>query len=237
MTRVVLVHGFTQTRRSWDTVGRALAARFDVVALDAPGHGERADVALDLWQGARLLAQQGGAAAYVGYSMGGRLCLHVALAHPDLVERLVLLGATAGIRDAAERARRRADDEARAARIERDGVDAFLRDWLDQPLLATLPAEARGLDDRRTNTAAGLAASLRLAGTGAQEPLWDRLAELEMPVLVVAGARDATFAAHAREMAAAIGANARVALVPGAGHAAHLERPDAFVELVGSFVR
>jgi 2-succinyl-6-hydroxy-2,4-cyclohexadiene-1-carboxylate synthase len=236
MTRVVLVHGFTQTHRSWDVVARELAPTYDVVALDAPGHGELSDVVLDLWQGARLVAQQGGPAAYVGYSMGGRLCLHVALAHPDFVEALVLVGATAGIRDDVERVNRRRDDEARAARIERDGVDAFLRDWLAQPLLASLPAEARLLDDRRTNTAAGLAASLRLAGSGAQDPLWHRLAELEMPVLLVAGERDEKFAALAREMAAAIGANAHVAMVADAGHAAHLERPDAFVAIVRTFL-
>ena len=236
MTRVVLVHGFTQTGRSWDVVARALASEHDVVALDAPGHGELADVALDLWQGARLLAQQGGRAAYAGYSMGGRLCLHVALAHPDFVEALVLVGTTAGIRDDVERADRKRDDEARAARIERDGVDPFLREWLAQPLFTSLPPEARGLDDRRTNTAAGLAGSLRLAGTGAQEPLWDRLAELEMPVLLVAGERDEKFTALAHEMATAIGGNARVALVADAGHAAHLERPGAFVEIVRTFL-
>ena len=236
MTRVVLVHGFTQTRRSWDVVARALAPRHEVVALDAPGHGELAEVALDLWQGARLIAQLGGRAAYVGYSMGGRLCLHVALAHPDFVEALVLVGATAGIRDEDERDGRRRDDEATAARIERDGVDAFLRDWLAQPLFASLAPEATGVDDRRTNTAVGLAASLRLAGTGAQEPLWDRLHELEMPVLLVAGERDDKFSVLAGEMAAAIGENAHFALVPGAGHAAHLERADAFVEIVTSFL-
>jgi 2-succinyl-6-hydroxy-2,4-cyclohexadiene-1-carboxylate synthase len=236
MSRVVLVHGFTQTHRSWDVVIGALAPRHEVVALDAPGHGELADVGLDLWQGARLVAQQGGRAAYVGYSMGGRLCLHVALAHPDFVEALVLVGATAGIRDEGERARRRRDDEERAARIERDGVDAFLREWLAQPLFASLPHEARGLDDRRTNTAAGLAASLRLAGTGAQQPLWNRLAELDMPVLLVAGERDERFTALAHEMEHEIGGNARVALVAGAGHAAHLERPDAFVAVMETFL-
>ena len=236
MTRVVLVHGFTQTRRSWDVVARALSPTNDVVALDAPGHGELSDVALDLWQGARLVAQQGGQAAYAGYSMGGRLCLHVALAHPDFVEALVLVGTTAGIRDDVERVDRQRDDEARAARIERDGVDVFLREWLAQPLLASLPRDAQGLDDRRRNRAAGLAASLRLAGTGAQESLWPRLDELEMPVLLVAGERDEKFAVVAREMAVAIGGNARVALVEGAGHAAHLERPDTFVEIVRAFL-
>src|SRR6185295_14187445 len=147
MTHVVLVHGFTQTRRSWDVVVGALASRHDVVALDAPGHGELADVALELWQGARLLAQQGGRGAYVGYSMGGRLCLHVALAHPDFVQALVLVGTTAGIRDDRERGLRQQADEARAERIERDGIDTFLREWLAQPLLASLSPESMGMDD------------------------------------------------------------------------------------------
>jgi 2-succinyl-6-hydroxy-2,4-cyclohexadiene-1-carboxylate synthase len=236
MTRVALVHGFTQTRRSWDVVARLLGDEHAVIALDAPGHGELADAALDPWQGARLLAQQGGEATYVGYSMGARLCLHIALAHPDHVESLVLIGATAGITDESERAARRRADEERAARIERDGVDAFLREWLAQPLFASLPPEARGLQDRRTNTAAGLAASLRLAGTGAQDPLWDRLSELEMPVLLVVGELDHKFTALAHEMAAAIGANARVVSVTGAGHAVHLEQPEAFVAVVRAFL-
>src|SRR5438552_635839 len=125
MTRVVLVHGFTQTHRSWDAVVNALAPEHDVVALDMPGHGALSDVALDLWQGARLVAQQ---------------------------------------------------------------------------------------------------------------PLWNRLAELEMPVLLVAGERDQRFSEIAREMALATGSNARVALVADAGHAAHLERPDPFVEIVKTFL-
>jgi 2-succinyl-6-hydroxy-2,4-cyclohexadiene-1-carboxylate synthase len=236
MTRVVLVHGFTQTRRSWDRVAPALAARHEVVALDLPGHGELGDAALDLWQGARLLAQRGGAAAYAGYSMGGRLCLHLALAHPDLVEALVLLGATAGIEDGEARARRRLEDERRSEQLERDGVEAFVDEWLAQPMFASLSRDAAGVDDRRRNSVAGLAASLRLAGTGAQEPLWHRLGELEMPVLLVTGERDERFRALARRMAKAIGANARLAVVPGAGHAAHLERPDTFAELVAGFL-
>jgi 2-succinyl-6-hydroxy-2,4-cyclohexadiene-1-carboxylate synthase len=217
-------------------VTSALAERYETVAVDAPGHGELGDVALGLWQGARLLAQQGGTATYVGYSMGGRLCLHLALAHPDLVEGLALLGATAGIDDDDARARRRQEDEQRAERLERDGLEAFLEDWLAQPMFASLPRDAAGIADRRRNTAAGLAASLRLAGTGAQEPLWDRLDELEMPVLLVAGEGDERFTAAAHRMATAIGDNARVALVRDAGHAAHLEQPQAFVDILTGFL-
>ncbi|MGH9128971.1 MAG: alpha/beta fold hydrolase [Acidimicrobiales bacterium] len=248
--RVVLVHGFTQTARSWGTVAATLAgAGHEVVLPDAPGHGGSADIAADLATGARLLGEAGGGATYVGYSMGARLCLHLALAQPELVERLVMLGATAGIEDPAARAARRRADETLADSLdpppgsEGDPVgepaarlDAFLDEWLARPLFATLPPQAAGLDDRRRNTPAGLASSLRLAGTGTQESLWDRLHELAMPTLVMAGALDAAFAARAARMVAAIGPNATLALLPGAGHAAHLEQPGAFAGELFRFV-
>jgi 2-succinyl-6-hydroxy-2,4-cyclohexadiene-1-carboxylate synthase len=164
--------------------------------------------------------------------MGGRLALHLALGRPEVVEALVLVSATAGIEDATERAERREADDALARRLETIGLDAFLDEWLRGPLFARLTPDAADLPDRRRNTAAGLASSLRLAGTGTQEPLWSRLPELSMPVLVVAGDQDETFAAVGRRMAAEIGPNASYADVPGAGHSAHLEQPAVFVRTV-----
>lgn len=224
--RVVLAHGFTQTLASWEPLAARLRPRWQVVRADLPGHGGSGAVRADLPGAARLLGQVGGPAAYVGYSLGGRVCLRLALDRPDLVGALVLLGASPGIQDPAARAERRAADEALAVRIERDGVEAFLDRWLAGPLFATLPSERAGRAARLANTAEGLAAALRLLGTGAQEPLWDRLAGLHPPVLLLAGALDARFADLAARMAAAIGPRARTGLVPGAGHAAHLERPD-----------
>jgi 2-succinyl-6-hydroxy-2,4-cyclohexadiene-1-carboxylate synthase len=229
MSRLVLVHGFTQTGASWAATAGALAVGHEVVCPDAPGHGSKAGVRSDLWEGARILGEECGRAAYVGYSMGGRLALHLALADPERVTALVLVGATGGIDDADERAARRASDEALADRLERIGADAFLDEWLAQPLFAGLPAEARG---GRSTDATGMASSLRLAGTGTQEPLWDRLGGLSMPVLVVAGERDAKFRALGQRLVGTIGANAELMLVPDAGHAAHLEQPGAFVALV-----
>jgi 2-succinyl-6-hydroxy-2,4-cyclohexadiene-1-carboxylate synthase len=234
--RVVLVHGFTQTLGSWRAVGDRLARRRETVRVDLPGHGGSAAARVGFAAAARLLGEAGGVAAYVGYSLGGRLCLRLALERPDLVEALVLLGASPGIADPGDRARRRADDEALAARLERDGVAAFLDRWLAGPLFATLPAAAAGRDERLANTPEGLASALRRLGSGAQEPLWDRLAGLRPPTLLVAGALDNKFTAIARAMAAAIGPGARVALVPGAGHAVHLERPAATAGLVEAFL-
>jgi 2-succinyl-6-hydroxy-2,4-cyclohexadiene-1-carboxylate synthase len=233
---VVLVHGFTQTLASWGPVAGRLAGRFEVVRVDLPGHGGSGRVRVGFEEAAGLVGEAGGPGAYVGYSLGGRLCLRLALDQPDLVRGLVLIGASPGIANPGQREARRAADEALARRIERDGVEAFLDAWLGGPLFASLPVEAAGREERLANTAEGLASALRRLGTGAQEPLWDRLGELGSPVMLVAGERDRKFAGIAGEMAAAIGPTARVELVAGAGHAVHLERPDETAALVEEFV-
>jgi 2-succinyl-6-hydroxy-2,4-cyclohexadiene-1-carboxylate synthase len=160
----------------------------------------------------------------------------VALRHPDLVRRLVLVSATGGMDDPEERAARRRADEMLAAKVETEGVATFVAWWLDRPLFATLPPEAAALDSRLGGTAAGLAASLRLAGTGTQQPLWSQLPQLKMPVLVVAGSEDDAYLAHGRRLASGVGSNATLVVVPGAGHACHLERPDAFLEIIRPFL-
>jgi 2-succinyl-6-hydroxy-2,4-cyclohexadiene-1-carboxylate synthase len=231
-SRIVLLHGFGQTGRCWGPLAPALAGGHEVVRLDAPGHGGSTGTVADLPTTGRLMAQAGGPAVYLGYSMGARMALHVATEAPDVVQALVLVGGTPGIEDDAERARRRAADRALAQRIRDDGVDAFVERWLAMPMFAGLPPGARFDDERRRNTAEGLATSLELAGTGSQAPLWDALPDIEAPVLVVAGEDDHRYAAIAERTAGAIGPNARAALVPGAGHSAHLEQPERAVDLV-----
>lgn len=234
--RLVLVHGFGQTGRCWEPVASQLARDHDVWTVDAPGHGSSPPVETDLAGGARLIADAGGRATYVGYSMGARYALHVAVHRPEVVERLVLIGGTAGIEDAAERAGRRERDRAMAGHIREVGVEAFLASWFDQPLFATLPDDARFMDERRRNTADGLARSLELAGTGAQRPLWAALPDLAVPVLAVAGQLDERYATIAHRMAEAVGASGQAGILPGAGHAAHLERPAEFVRLLRTWL-
>ena len=234
--RLALVHGFTQSGRAWGPVGPRLAERYQVVALDAPGHGRSSSVVADLPRGADMMAEavsaHGGPTAWLGYSMGGRFALHVALRHPRLVEKLVLVSTTAGLDDPTERAARRESDEALADRVEAEGMEPFLRWWLAQPLFASLPSSQAEIETRLEGTAAGLAGSLRTAGTGSQDPLWDRLHSLTMPVLIVAGQADTKFRMLAERLHEAIGANSSVATIDGAGHACHLERPDEFLDVV-----
>lgn len=223
--RMVFVHGFTQTGRSWVPVAEHVAAhRREAVLVDLPGHGDSGNVRADLRRTADLLASTTGPAVYVGYSLGGRVCLHLALMYPHIVDRLVLIGATPGIVDDDERSARRASDERLAQHLLDVGVDAFLDEWTAQPLFHGLALDPDERADRLRNTAAGLASSLRLCGTGTQVPLWERLVELNMPVFAMAGEHDHKFVPIAERIAASV-PEGTFATVLDAGHAAHLQQP------------
>jgi 2-succinyl-6-hydroxy-2,4-cyclohexadiene-1-carboxylate synthase len=219
--RVRLVHGFTQTAESWNPVEARLPRDWDVQALEVPD-------GLDFGATSSALGQRGGGASvWIGYSMGARLCLRLALDRPAVVQRLVLVSGTPGIRSAADRRARRASDEELARSIEDDGVGPFLERWMDQRLFETLPRDAAMLDDRRRgNTVLRLVHQLRALGQGSQTPLWDRLGELAMPVLLVSGQWDRAYTELASQMATAIGDNATHVVIPKAGHSVNLERPE-----------
>jgi 2-succinyl-6-hydroxy-2,4-cyclohexadiene-1-carboxylate synthase len=244
--RVVFLHGFTQGPGSWEQVLAGLDPSYEIVRVTLPGHGPAGSASaaarLPFEIAAGVIADAVTATAgrepatWFGYSLGGRLALRVALDGPDVVDSLVLLGATAGIEDAAARADRVEIDERLAGGLERKGVEQFIDGWLAQALFSRLPRDAAGVEERRAGTVEGLASALRLLGAGAQEPVWERLGELGMPVLLLAGEHDTKFAALAFRMAAAIGDNAGITFVPGAGHAAHLERPGSVATILSRFL-
>ena len=232
---VVLLHGFTHTGASWDPVVAALAESYRALAPDIRGHGSaagREPVTLGA-----VIGDVAGIApprfTLVGCSMGGRIALHAALALSDRVERLVLIGASPGLADPAERAARRAADERLADEVEHMTIGEFAHRWAQTPVLAGQPpAVAAAVDsDRRRNQPAGLARALRGLSTGALPSLWERLGELAVPVTLVVGERDEKFSAIAGEMARGL-SDGRVVAVAGAGHAVHLEAPERVAELI-----
>lgn len=245
----MLLHGFTQTGAVWAPFTAQLStlvpAGTEIIAPDLPGHGSASSSRLDLDQTAQSLADMIGdraggteadsAGTVIGYSMGARVALHLAINHPGIVTRLVLIGANPGIDDPAERSARRAKDDALADRLEEMGVDAFLEFWLAQPLFGSLASDQADLDARRTNTTAGLASSLRLAGLGTQRSLWDHLGEIRIPTLLLTGALDAKFSAIASAMSERL-PQATVMQIEGAGHAVHLEAPEATARAIGAWL-
>ncbi len=235
MSELVLLHGFTNTGSSWDDVIAALPAVDHAQAPDLRGHG-RASGARPVNLEAVLVELDALAPerfTLVGYSQGGRIALHAALALPGRVQRLVLIGASPGLADPGERAARREADEALAAWAESVSIDEFVGRWSQTAVLADQPAAVRAAvnADRLRNSPEGLAAALRGLGTGTLPSLWDRLGEITVPVELIVGERDTRFRATAERMAAGL-PDARVHVVPGAGHAVHLEDPWAVAALI-----
>jgi 2-succinyl-6-hydroxy-2,4-cyclohexadiene-1-carboxylate synthase len=224
------------------------AAGLPVLAPDLPGHGGSpvpaggATLSAAVAAALAALDRRGlGRAHWVGYSLGGRVALAAALDHPERCASLVLVGATAGIEDDQALAARGAADEALAGELEAGGLAAFVDRWMAQELFASQGRLGhRGLraarSERLRGSASGYAASLRGMGQGVQPSFWARLGEVEVPVLLVVGEEDGKYGEVARAMADRM-AGARVAVVPGAGHAAHVEAPGAVGELVLGFLR
>ncbi len=247
---LLLLHGFTGSAASWDPLAQRIAAEgWRVIAIDHLGHGASSiptdprryaieRVCADL---ADILAQMGLRSAdtvILGYSMGGRVAL-AAMTHTPY-RAAILESATPGIADPTERAARQQSDADLAARIERDGVPAFVDYWTNLPLFAS----QRGLAEadrsalraqRLTNQAAGLANSLRGLGTGRQPDLGPALADARLPVLLIVGALDTKYVAIAQAMAHTL-PNPRLAIVPGVGHTVHLEAPAVYEDLVLTFL-
>jgi 2-succinyl-6-hydroxy-2,4-cyclohexadiene-1-carboxylate synthase len=264
---MLLVHGFTQNAECMAPFARELGTAMEaasqlpppiddsdgdpgtpslalcdlapsIYGIDLPGHGRSSSIQTGPWETARLLGEAFGRGIYVGYSMGARICLHLALSSPELVEALILISASAGIDDGEARMARKISDDAMAVALEGGTPDiaGFLERWTGQPLFSTLPEQAKMIEERLANTPSGLASSLRLCGAGVCDSLWGRLHELEMPVHCVAGMLDGRYSYYALRTAQLIGANATVSLIPSAGHACYAERPKLISSLVASLL-
>lgn len=220
--RYFLVPGFGQTAGAWTAVIEALPTPSEAHAVDIP--------AMESFVATARSLAGGRSGIWAGYSLGGRLALQLALDCPDAVDALVLISTNPGIADPQARSVRHAEDQRLADRVLAKGVDAFLTAWLSQPLFADLDAGAARRD--RLGSPEAIAHQLTTLGQGTQEPLWDRLAELSVPVVLVTGARDEKYRTISRRAAAAIGANARLQEVPEVGHNVLLAAPAAVARIL-----
>ena len=250
---VIFLHGFAQTPRSWDAVAEALrAAGMEVCVPDL--YAQVRPFFLDgacsfLEEGVRSVAREAGVQpVVVGYSMGGRIALETLARTPDLpLAALVLEGAGLGPADEGAREAFRARGERWARELREGGVAAFMDRWEQLPLFASqrdLPAEGRARihADRMAHGAEELAQSCESAGQHCQACETDSLAAIAratgrgVRVAYVHGRLDAKYGAQARRVAERVSA-VRVEEITGAGHNAHLERPEAFARVVERVIR
>lgn len=245
----LLLHGFTGTHSTWTDLCEILTKGYFLTVPDLPGHGRSGIPSssefmnLDATCGNLLKLLNTlriRKIALLGYSLGGRIALNFALKHQERLTCLILEGASPGIQDSTEREKRKAEDDALASDIEKYGRDWLVKLWENIPLLATQkdlgsPVIEMIKSERLSNTANGLSMSLKSAGTGRMQPLWERLGRLEIPVLILVGEKDRKFLAIGEAMRRCI-PNCTLKIVEGAGHCTHLEKPAIFENLVVRFL-
>lgn len=238
---LLALHGFTESDLTWREVLGGASAELACPLL--PGHGWKpcpATVSVTGLADELAAVHLTKPADVLGYSMGGRIALTLALRHPQKVRRLVLVSSGPGFKDQSLQGSRRTNEMALAETLEDDGLGPFVALWEKNPILAPFKPLPRAIEEdvraRRLNhDPLGLAAALRQLGAGAMPNLWNDLPKLKVPTLLLAGEGDQRYREVMDEMVRAI-PGARLDVVAKAGHGIHREQPEALRTLVRSFL-
>lgn len=230
--RFLALHGFTGEGADYSALSSSLGGSW--ICQDLPGHGDRvsappSDYSLQSLA-KELIPSNSSELIGIGYSMGGRLLLHIANLYPESFRALILIGASPGLHSEEERVARRESDKEWSSILHEEGMIAFWEKWRAQPLLASLNDKIPK-DRCQRNDPKGLSRSLHYHGTGALPSLWNSLAEFKMPVLVCAGEDDTKFCGIGAKMVSQIPLG-NLGIIPNAGHAPHLENPDGTAEFI-----
>jgi 2-succinyl-6-hydroxy-2,4-cyclohexadiene-1-carboxylate synthase len=225
--RYLLLHGFTGAPDSCRVLDAPEGSLSPTLGghLDIPATG-------GFWDEVeRLAALAGERTGLFGYSLGGRLALGILARYPRRFRHAVIVSAQAGLETEAERAERRSADARFVELLRTRGLEAFVDAWQALPLWASqgsLAAEVKLAQRqlRLRHRAEGLAQSLVHHGLGEMPNLRPFLASVTTRVDLVVGERDVKFVKLGRELQPLLG-DAKLTVLPGAGHNLLLERPHA----------
>ncbi|NQE35245.1 2-succinyl-6-hydroxy-2,4-cyclohexadiene-1-carboxylate synthase [Microcoleus asticus] len=243
---ILFLHGFTGNFQDFSSVISLLSKSYCCLAVDLPGHGETRVIGdescYNMPNTAQALIQllddlQIDKCLLLGYSMGGRLALYMTLHFPERFEKVVLESASPGLKTEKERSHRLEADLQLAQKLENSNIKDFLFNWYDRPLFKSLknsPQFDKLIETRLANNPLELAKSLRNMGTGNQPSLWEKLAQNQIPILLLAGEYDDKFTTINTKIASLCPA-ATLEIVPKSGHNIHFENIDTFVALVRQF--
>lgn len=246
---LLFLHGFMGSAAEWSGIVDSFSDEYLSIAVDLPGHGKTI-----VRGGAENYKMENCAAGLicfmeelkmnkcnlVGYSMGGRLALYLAVHFPDRFGRVVIESASPGLKTKQERQARITHDERLAHRLEADSLEEFLGKWYEQPMFVSLKKDVgrfrKLLEGRLDNDKAGLGLSLRMMGSGAQPSLWEELCKVKVPLLLIVGEKDDKFLKLGREMAAEC-KTASLNIASNAGHNVHFDNPKEYVNQVRLFLK
>ena len=175
----------------------------------------------------------------VGYSMGGRIALYFAARYPERVNKLVIESGSPGITEQDARQARRRADARRAGEIVQRGMPAFVEDWYQLPLWASLEQRPEKLqakkDDCAQNDPVWMAKVIEELSPGTQPAVWDALPNMHIPTLLAAGALDPKYP-QLLQKAVTLLPQGKMLLFEDAGHNIHYEQPESFARQVINFL-
>jgi 2-succinyl-6-hydroxy-2,4-cyclohexadiene-1-carboxylate synthase len=228
MSRVYL-HGFAGQPTEWDQMQEALPGE----ALDLNSYlGNSWETCL------RLVSDELRAlATVIGYSLGARIALGLAMDYPSRIQALVMVSGSPGIREA-DRKDRRTLDAIRADQLVRTGLKPFFQSWYNLSIFKSL-ADKPELKERLINARLDLdprklASFFRVLGVAEQPDYFPKLSKLRIPALFIAGADDPKYVSIVKKMADAC-PRGEYAIIKNAGHMVHLEQPEACRDVVKEF--
>jgi 2-succinyl-6-hydroxy-2,4-cyclohexadiene-1-carboxylate synthase len=246
-TPLLFLHGFMGSLWDWQDVITKLNCKYLCLAVDLPGHGETEvfgdNRLFEIEQTAigiiDLLADlQLAKTNLIGYSMGGRLALYLAVHFPDRFRRVILESASPGLDTYRERRARQSKDQKLASKLVGGDFHQFVKNWYSQTLFQSLrlhPKFPELLERRYRNNPEGLVNSLRFLGTGSQPSLWSQLRNVDLPVLILAGEKDDKFRKIAFRMSQLL-PKGEIQILKKCGHNLHFENHTAFVRHIQEFL-
>lgn len=225
-----MLHGFMGDPSDWDLVRSELPEYEIVTPTITPAPDWDAGVG-------QLAADLPDRSLFVGYSMGARLCLAIALSRPEICAGLVFVSGNPGIEDESARDTRYAGDCKIADRIDAQPRRDFLHSWYtESTVFRSLSPDVRDDEIERKSMASSNDWSdiLRTYSIGRQPDFWSRLSELQVPVMAIAGMLDRKYANIILRMGTLPTISARI--VPACGHIVHREQPHVFLRLLQEFI-
>jgi 3-oxoadipate enol-lactonase len=239
---IVLLHAGVLDARMWDADFARLARGYRVVRYDARGHGRSSPAAGDFAHHEDLHdvleALDLPSATLVGLSLGARTAIDFSLAHPEMIDALVLAAPGASGMELRDPICLRRTEEMIAALRAGDvagGVEAFLRAWVDGPRRG--PGEVdRGVRERARAMATTTIVDHPPPGPARELHAVDRLDELRAPILALVGDLDSPDIAALADRLVTAAPRATQAVIPGAGHTLNLERPELFAAAIDAFL-